>query len=63
MKPSAFPFIPEELFKALEAAFPNALPWDANMPHPEMCALIGQQQVLAFLRAKRDQQQRPERSF
>jgi hypothetical protein len=57
-----FPYIPEELFKALEEAFPDRLPADHIETH-HFAVLIGQQQVIRFLRARLALQQKPERNL
>ena len=57
-----FPYIPEELFKALEEAFPDRLPTDQLEPQ-QFAALIGRQQVIRFLRTRLASQQKPERNL
>lgn len=57
-----FPYIPEELFKALEEAFPDRLPGDHLDPQ-YFPVLIGRQQVIRFLRMRLAAQQKPERNL
>ena len=58
-----FPYIPEELFKALEEAFPDRLPSDPKIGVQEYAALVGQQAVIRFLRTRLASQQKPERNL
>ena len=59
----AFPYVPEELLKAVEEAFPDKLPLDPKIEPQEFAALIGRQSVIRFLRSRFEAQQRPERSL
>jgi hypothetical protein len=55
-KPKPFPFVPLDLLEALEAAFPNKLPSNPELPHSAFAAMVGQQNVIAFLQHKASQQ-------
>jgi hypothetical protein len=62
MRPD-FPFVPDDLLRALEKAFPDRLPRDPLTPPSEVTARMGEQRVLDFLRSRLTLQQRPERSL
>lgn len=51
-----FPSIPEDLLKALEEVYPDKLPDDTNITLNEVNVLQGQQQVVRFLRAQFERQ-------
>lgn len=53
-----FPAVTPMLLEALEAAFPDKLPLAATIDPRELSALVGQQNVIRFLRAKHDAQQK-----
>lgn len=63
MKKPQFPFVPPDLVKALEEAFPDRLPQDPNIAPAEFAALVGRQSVIRFLRHKLDLQEQPQRSL
>lgn len=51
-----FPSIPEDLLKALEEVYPDKLPDDTSITLNEVNVLQGQQQVIRFLRAQFERQ-------
>ncbi len=51
-----FPVVPPPLLSALAEKFPDKLPRDASLPPSEVGRLIGQQQVLDFLRRQMERQ-------
>ena len=48
----AFPFIPGDLFKALSEAFPDQIPSTHDLSQADFARLVGQQEVIRFLRTK-----------
>ena len=50
MKSKGFPRIPEDLFRALEEAYPNRLSDDPKITLEDIRYAQGQQQVVTFLR-------------
>jgi hypothetical protein len=63
MKKVPFPFVPPDLVKALEEAFPDRLPDDPAIPPAEFAALIGRQSIIRFLQRKLEQQEQTHRSL
>lgn len=51
-----FPFIPDDLMKALEEHFPDKAPRAATDSVCELGIMIGQQQVMDFIRRMHDRQ-------
>lgn len=63
MKKAPFPYVPPDLVRALEEAFPDKLPQDPTITPAEFAALIGRQSVIRFLQHRLDQQEQPHRSL
>lgn len=63
MAKKPFPYIPEEVLRALEEVFPDRLPRDPLTPREVVASQTGQQQVLDHLRAQLAKQQVSHRSI
>jgi hypothetical protein len=57
----AFPAFSAEVMEALEAAFPDKLPIDRDVTPSSIAALVGQQEVLRFMRARLEANLRAQR--
>lgn len=57
-----FPFVPPDLLRALEEAFPDKLPSDPQTVPAEFSALVGEQRVIRFLRHRLALQEAPMRN-
>lgn len=58
MKAKRFPSVSEELLQALEELFPDRLPDTPHTPVTQVAALVGQQDVIRFLRKQFEEQNR-----
>lgn len=58
-----FPYIPEDMMRALEAAFPDKAPRNPDLSAGAVGMMAGQQSVLDFLRHRLSLQQQPERNL
>lgn len=56
MKTKSFTVVSEILLQALEGAFPDQLPTSINTSQAELGQLVGQQDVIRFLRKKFEEQ-------